>query len=137
MIVTALTNAFLLDLLARTMQDVFRIALYTDAASLGPGTPTYTTVGEAQGQGYKAGGQVLTGCLCDCQPGEAAWMTWANPVWPKSSIVARGALIYNASRGNKAVASLDLGKNFTSTDGDFLVKLPPPGAATALIAIGD
>ena len=38
---------------------VFKLALYTNAASLTASTATYTTNGEVVGAGYTAGGEVL------------------------------------------------------------------------------
>ena len=50
-------------------------------------------------------------------------------------ITARGALIYNSSASNKAVAVLDFGEDKTATDGDFTVVMPAAGASTAIIRI--
>jgi hypothetical protein len=145
MIVQALVDAFLLDLLKSVAQDVFRMALYTADADLSAATPAYMTQGEVpvsfagpngnEPTGYGAGGIVLTGLTVHLEGG-VAFLDWADPVWPRSTITARAGLIYNFSKNNRAVAVLDLGKNFTSTNGNFTVTLPPPTAAEALIGIG-
>lgn len=123
--ITTLTDAYLLDVQqgVHAPQDVYRIALYTPDASLGRDTEAYTTKGEVIGQAYGAGGLTLTGRIAQLIDGEAT-VTWANPVWPTATISARAALIYNYSKGNRALVVLDLGKLFVSTNGSFMVTLP-------------
>lgn len=137
MITESLTNAFLLGLLQDRAKDVYRIALYTEDANLDADTPAYTTLGEASTldvldnpSGYVAGGMKLEGYRAYLVDG-AAVASWADPVWPNASIAACAALIYNASQKNRAVAVIDLGKNFVSTNGNFIVTLP-----TELIRLG-
>ena len=43
-----------------TTTQVFKIALYTSAATLNANTTVYSTSNESSGTGYTAGGQVLT-----------------------------------------------------------------------------
>jgi hypothetical protein len=135
MIIQALTNAFKLDLLQRLMSDVFRMALYADRAILDVNTLSYTPDGEVNGPGYAAGGLVLSGMSVVLE-GTVALIDWADPVWPNATITARGALIYNFTQANRAVAVIDLGKNYASTNGSFMVMLPEPTAKNALIRIG-
>ena len=52
-----------------------------------------------------------------------------------STITARGALIYNSSKSNKAVAVLNFGADITSTAGTFTVNMPAVGDSTSLIRI--
>ena len=52
-----------------------------------------------------------------------------------STITARGALIYNSSQANKAIAVFDFGSDKSSSNGDFTVQLPAAAAATAIIRI--
>lgn len=136
-IVQAACNSFKQELFEGLHQpeDEYRIALYTSEADLDADTTTYTTVGEVVGDGYTAGGEVLQGYT----PGYAsgvAWVDWTtDPTWAESSITARGAVIYNATRGNAAVAVLDFGEDVTSTNDTFTVTLPVPGAATAIVRI--
>lgn len=132
MIVEGIAYSFLAEILKGIHQDsdVYRIALYTTKAKLSPETKVYSTEGEFVGGGYGAGGTPLLGYSVTLTDGQAA-LNWAPPVWPNVTIQARGALIYNYTRGNKAVGVLDFGKDVTSTNGDFKVTLPPQ-----LIAIG-
>lgn len=135
MITEAVCNAFKTEILQRQQDDVFKIALYKSAASLSKNTPAYTPTNEASGDGYIAGGQALEG-FSVVLIGDVAVLDWTvDPVWTPSSISARGALIYNASRGNVAVRVLDFGQTITSTNGPFTVILPAPTVADALMRV--
>jgi len=130
-----LTTAFKEAMLQTLAGHDVKIALYAEAASISPGTPAYTTAGEVVADGYDAGGKSLTG-FATAVDGEVAYATWDTPVvWPNSTITARGALLYDADDGDRALASIDFGRNVASTDDDFKVKLPAAGADTALVRI--
>lgn len=92
--------------------DDFRLALYTAEAELGPQTETYTPKAEVQAKGYKAGGAGV---------GDITRTRKVKLVWSAATIRARGALVYNASRSNRAVAVLDFGAEIQSTNDDFSV----------------
>ena len=111
------------------------LALFTERAGLDVKTVRYPCAGEVVGRGYTEGGQELQGFICGLTNG-TAWATWtANVIWKPATIVARGALIYNASRGNCAVAVLDFKTDRTSTDGEFQVVFPPGDDENAIIRI--
>jgi hypothetical protein len=114
--------------------DTLKIALYTDAASIGPSTTIYTTANETSGPGYIAGGEVLTGASLSFGSG-TAYLDFNDASWPAATFSARGALIYNASKANRAVAVLDFGAVKTATTSEFLVLMPPPTASTAVVRI--
>jgi hypothetical protein len=61
-------------------------------------------------------------------------LTFSDPLFASSTITARGCLIYNSSKSNKAVAAFDFGADVVSTNGTFTVDLPVAGAS-ALIRI--
>lgn len=113
------------------LTDTFNIALYTNAASLGADTTVYTTIGEVVGTGYSAGGEVLTGVTVASANG-VAYVNFNSVTWNPASFTCRGALIYNASKSNKAVAVLDFGVDKTATN-SFTVQMPVNGPSTALI----
>jgi len=113
--------------------DDYRIALYTSQAMLGPNTSHYTATGEVSGAGYTAGGKSLLGYQCGIQ-NHVAFLDWDNPTWPGATIKARGALIYNATKEGRALVVIDFGAEVASTNGPFVVDLPPPGA-TAILRI--
>lgn len=114
--------------------DVFKIALYDSAATLSSATPVYSSTNEVTGVGYTAGGIALTGTTVSLT-GTTAFVDFDDAVWTSSTITARGALIYNSSKSNKAVAVLDFGADKTSTTGDFTVQMPTNDAANALIRL--
>ncbi len=114
--------------------DVMKIALYTSAATLSAATTAYTTSGEVVGTGYTAGGNTLTGATISSS-GTTAFVDFADTTWTTATITARGALIYDSSKSNKAVAVLDFGADKTSTAGDFTVVFPVNDATNAIIRI--
>jgi hypothetical protein len=115
------------------LTDTFYIALYGTSASLGPGTTAYTSTGEVSSAGYTAGGQALT-----ITPGypttynQAAIVTFVSPSWTNVTFIATGALIYNSSKANRAVAVINFGSTFSVTSSNFTISMP---AATDLAAI--
>lgn len=111
--------------------DVLKMALYTSAASLGAGTTVYTATGEVTGTNYLVGGNTLTNVQV-LLSGTTAYVAFDNPVWAGVSFVCRGALIYNTSKANRAIAVLDFGADKTAGP-NFTVELPTPSATTALI----
>jgi hypothetical protein len=108
-----------------------KMALYTADADLGAGTLTYTTANEVVGTGYTAGGNVLTGVTV-LTSGTTAYLDFDNVVWNPAGFTARGALIYNTSLGNLALAVLDFGADKTTTT-TFTVQTPANTADAALI----
>jgi hypothetical protein len=111
-----------------------KLALYTNAASLSDGTTVYTTSNEVVGTGYSAGGVVLTG-IDVTTDSSVAVVSITDAVVTASTLTARGALIYNSSQANKAIAVFDFGSDKSSSNGDFTVQFPAAAAATAIIRI--
>ncbi len=116
------------------LTDTMKIALYTNSATLDASTTVYTTSGEVVGTGYTAGGNTLTGNAISFS-GTTAWLTFSDSSWTTATITARGALIYDSTRSNAAIAVLDFGSDKTSTAGTFTVQMPTAAASTALIRI--
>ena len=115
--------------------NTFKIALYTNAATLDASTTVYTTLGEVVASGYTAGGYTLT---VDQTPtignsGSVAYLSFSNAVWA-SALTARGALIYKSGSGNPAVCVLDFGNDKTSTT-TFTVQFPAVTNTSAIIRI--
>jgi hypothetical protein len=131
MITQTATTPFKADLLKGIHDfdaDIFKMALYVATADLGAGTAEYTPVGEVTGAGYTAGGEIMTGVSVSPQ----GFVNFANVVWPVANFTARGALIYNSSKANRAVAVLDFGADKTATT-SFTVQVPPNTATSALL----
>ena len=114
--------------------DTFRLALYTNAATLDETTTAYTTTGEASGGNYTAGGQVVTATIGTetTSAGSIVFINFSAPSWT-GAITARGALIYKAG-DNGAVCVLDFGSNKTSTN-TFPVTMPANTSTSALIRL--
>ena len=112
------------------LTDDIYMALYTASATLDQSTTVYTSSNEVSATGYTAGGQLLTGVTVSSD-GYTAYVSFDNPSWT-AALTARGALIYNATQGNKSIAILDFGADKTSTT-TFTVTLPANTADSALI----
>ena len=110
--------------------DVLKIALYTSLATLGAATTAYSTSDEVVGAGYTAGGNTLAGATVSLS-GTTAFVDFSDTSWTTATITARGALIYNTSKANRAIAVLDFGSDKTANP--FIVQLPAPSATTALL----
>ena len=121
MITQSIATSYKSELLSgvHTSTDTYKIALYTSSATLGASTTAYSTSNEVAGTGYTAGGNTLVGFTVS---GTSLDFT-TDPVWSSATITARGALVYNASKSNKAVAIYDFGSDIASTNGDFTVSI--------------
>ena len=116
--------------------NTLKIALYTSSASLGATTTAYATTNEVSGTGYTAGGVTLSSqAVAYDSSNNVAYFDAADPSWSSATITARGALIYNNSKSNAAIAVLDFGSDFTSTAGTFTIQLPSAAHNTAIIRI--
>ena len=120
--------------------DTFKVALYTPAASIGVGTTVYTTADEVVGAGYTAGGNTLVispspAASTNSQGVPTAFLSFQDTSWPNSTFTARGALIYNASKGNKSVAVLDFGSDKTVNNDTFQIIFPTADANSAIVRI--
>jgi hypothetical protein len=123
-----------------TSPDTFKVALYTAAANLDAATAVYAISGEVVGAGYTAGGNTL---VIDVTPIAAnniagvptSYWSFANTSWTNATFTARGALIYNATEGNKSVAVLDFGADKTVNNTTFQIVFPTPDANSAIIRI--
>lgn len=127
---TLTTQAKLIALQALST-GTLKMALYTANANLGAGTLIYTTDNEVVGTGYTAGGNTLTNVTV-LTSDTTAYLDFDDVVWNPAVFTARGALIYNTSLSNLAVAVLDFGADKTTTT-TFTVQTPANTATAALI----
>lgn len=115
--------------------DVFKLALYTSTASLDATTTAYSATNEVGNSGtYAAGGGALTN-VTPTSSGTTAFVDFADISFTSATITARGALIYNSSDSNRAVAVLDFGADKISTSGTFTVQFPVADATNAIVRI--
>ena len=113
----------------------FKVALYTNAATLNAATAAYTATGEVVGTGYTAGGQAVTITQAPTagSSGTTVYVSFSNPSWT-GSITARGALIYQSGGGNPAVCVLDFGADKSSST-TFTIQFPAVSNTSAIIRI--
>jgi hypothetical protein len=116
------------------LTDTIKIALYTDAATLGAATTVYSATNEVVGAGYVAGGNTLAGATVTLD-GSVAIVDFSDTTWSNATITARGALLYNNSKSDKAIAVLDFGSDKSSSSGDFTVVFPAATATTAVVRL--
>jgi hypothetical protein len=141
-ITQAMATSFKVGLLDGTFDfgtgtsQVFKIALYTSAATLDATTTAYTTSNEVVGVGYTAGGNTLVVSQVPTSTGTTAFLDFDDSTWASATITARGALIYLANgTTDDAVCVLDFGSDKTSTNGNFTVIFPAADASNAIIRI--
>ena len=111
--------------------DTIKLALFTSSASLGAGTTAYSTSNEVSGTGYTAGGVTSTSTTVSTS-GTTAFFDAADPEFTSASFTARGALIYNSSNSDKAIAVLDFGGDFTVSSGTFKIVFPAAGTSAII-----
>jgi hypothetical protein len=136
-ITSAVCNSFKQELFGGVHDldtDVIKMALYTSAATLGASDTAYTTSNEVVGAGYVAGGNTLSGATISLD-GSVAIVDFSDTTWSSATITARGAIIYNSSKSNKAIAVIDFGADRTSTNGSFVVQMPVADGANAIVRI--
>ena len=121
----------------------FKLALFAEGtgakgsttATLGATTTVLVTTGEVTTSGsYSTGGASLTKVGASLS-GTTGITDFADISFTTATITAMGALIYNDTNGNKAVAVLDFVSNKTSTSGTFTVQFPTADASNAIIRI--
>ena len=119
--------------------DTFKLALYSSTATLNSATTAYTSTNEVPASGqYTAGG----GTLVKPNPSTSvasgvAIVDFADLSFTGVTITARGALIYNTSTSNAAVAVLDFGADKTATSGTFTIQFPAFTTSAAILRIGN
>ena len=142
-ITTAMCNSFKQELLGGVHDldtDTLKVALIkaSPTGSYGADTTNYSDItgnsDEAVGTNYTAGGQSLDSPAISLSGG-TAFVDFADEVFTNLTISADGAIIYNASKGDAAVAVFDFGTTVTSTSGDFTIVFPTADASNAVIRI--
>ena len=128
---SAVCNTFKNQLLSgthnfdQTSGNHFYLAMYISTATIGKSTTDYLTAGETSGTNYSAGGKLLAVAgQTHKLASDTAIVDWTNLSWQTATLTARGALIYNKSASDKAVAVLDFGGDKTATAGTFTIQFP-------------
>lgn len=140
MISTALTTSFKVDLLKGVHNfsnpggDTFKIALYNSSAVLGAETTVYSSADEIVGVGYVAGGKTVAS-VTPTSMGTTAYVDFSDVSWTGATFTANGALIYNASAANAAVAVLAFGSDKSVSNGTFEITFPTANATNAIVRV--
>ena len=142
-ITTAMCNSFKQELLGGVHDldtDTLKVALIkaSPSGTYDASTTNYSDItgntDEAVGTNYTATGQELDSATITLS-GNTAFVDFADEVFSDLTIAADGAIIYNASQGNAAIAVFDFGGTVTSTSGDFTIVFPTADASNAVIRI--
>ena len=137
----AIANSFKKELLeakhdfTASTGSVFNLAMYNSNAVLGKSTTSYTTGQEVTSPaGYSAGGKALVNTGTSVAS-SVAITTFGNLSFTNVTLTARGALIYNTSNSNSAVAVLDFVSDKTATAGTFTIQFPAYTTSAAILRI--
>jgi hypothetical protein len=140
-ITQAVANSFKQQILqgkhdfTQTTGSVFKLALYTSAATLDSSTTVYTSTNEVANTGqYVTGGGTLVNITPFVSSGVAC-VDFNDLSFTGVTLTARGALIYNTSNTNAAVCVLDFGADKTATSGTFTIQFPANTTSAALLRI--
>jgi hypothetical protein len=113
----------------------FKLAMYTSAATLGKSTTAYAATNEVSSPaGYSAGGKALINTGTSVAS-DVAITDFTDLSFTNVTLTARGALIYNTSNSNSAVAVLDFGGDKTATAGTFTIQFPAFTTSAAILRI--
>ena len=143
-ITSAICTSFKQELLTGTHNftatsgNTFKIALFTSSATLGASTTAYDAtnneITNSSGTAYTAGGATLTS-VTPTTSGTTAFCDFADVSFTSASFTANGALIYNSSQSDKAVAAIAFGGDKTVTSGTFTIQFPTADATDAIIRL--
>jgi|TARA_A100001015_G_scaffold275262_1_gene332410 hypothetical protein len=137
-ITQAVCNSFKQELL-QGLHDLdghtLKLALYTSSATLGPTTTAFSTTNESSGTNYTSGGATIAN-VAVAVSGTVAYVDFDDVSFSSATISdAAGALIYNSSASDRAIAVIDFGSTKSVSAGTLTISLPSASASTALIRI--
>jgi len=138
----AICNSFKKELLEATHNfsnpggNTFKLSMYTNSATLGKSTTSFTTGNEVSSPsgGYSSGGKALVNVGTSLATNTAI-TDFADLSFVGVTITARGALIYNDTNADKAVAVLDFGGDKTASAGTFTIQFPAFTTSAAILRI--
>ena len=142
-ITSAVCTSFKVELLkgvhnfTATTGNTFKMALYTSSATLGASTTAYSTSNEitnSSGTAYQPGGASLTS-VTPTLDSSTAVCDFNDVSFSSASFTANGALIYNDTQSDKAVAVIAFGGDKTVSSGTFTIQFPAADATNAIIRL--
>tara|TARA_E500000318_G_C3401418_1_gene149959 strand:- start:107 stop:544 length:438 start_codon:yes stop_codon:yes gene_type:complete len=139
---SVITNSFKKELLEATHNfssgsgNSFKLALYTNSATLGKSTTSFTTDNQVSNTGqYTSGGGALTNGGTSLSTNTAI-IDFADRSFTGVTLTARGALIYNdTASGDPAVCVLDFGGDKSASSGTFTIQFPAFTSSAAILRI--
>ena len=142
-VTTAMTTSFKQELL-QGLHDLdghtLKLALIKsgESGTFGASSTNFSDItgssDEASGTGYSSGGATL-GSVAITTSGTTAFVDFADVSFSNSTISASGAMIYNSSASNRAIAVISFGGTVASTAGTFTVTMPAADASNAIIRL--
>ena len=120
--------------------DTFKLALYTDQATLNATTTDYNNTNEvANGNGYSTGGNTLVNTGVGLTS-TTAFTDFSDTSFTSASFTANGCLIYNTqanggSNTTEAVCVVAFGGNKTVSSGTFTIQFPTNDASSAILRL--
>ena len=140
-VTTAMTTSFKQELL-QGLHDLdghtLKLALIKsgESGTFGAASTNFSELSsdEASGTGYSSGGATL-GSVSIALDGTTATVYFADVSFSNSTISASGAMIYNTSASNRAIAVISFGGTVASTAGTFTVTMPAADASNAIIRL--
>lgn len=133
----SLTDSFMAEL-AQAIHDfggdTFKLALYDSNATWDETLTAYSSANEVTGTGYVAGGENIVAAWA--LQGQTLTIDFDDITWTALTVPdIRSGVIYNASKGNRAICVLDFGRSISKVAADFVVTFPPADPVSALIRI--
>ena len=142
-VTTAMTTSFKQELL-QGLHDLdghtLKLALIKsgESGTFGAASTNFSNItdssDEASGTGYSSGGATL-GSVAITLDGTTAIVDFADVSFSNSTISASGAMIYNSSASNRAIAVISFGGTVASTAGTFTVTMPTADSSNAIIRL--
>ena len=142
-VTTAMTTSFKRELL-QGLHDLdghtLKLALIKsgESGTFGAASTNFSNItdtsDEASGTGYSSGGATL-GSVSIALDGTTATVDFADVSFSNSTISASGAMIYNTSASNRAIAVISFGGTVASTAGTFTVTMPTADSSNAIIRL--
>ena len=142
-VTTAMTTSFKQELL-QGLHDLdghtLKLALIKsgESGTFGAASTNFSNItdtsDEASGTGYSSGGATL-GSVSIALDGTTAIVDFADVSFSNSTISASGAMIYNSSASNRAIAVISFGGTVASTAGTFTVTMPTADSSNAIIRL--
>jgi hypothetical protein len=139
---TSLSNNFRRDLFNKVIDipnDTLKFALY-NGSSHDQNTGAYTTVNEASGTGYTAGGATASGATqATDTTNNVSYYDFNDVSWATSTITATDVLLYDdtvaSPTANVSIYVGDFGGSRSTSAGTFQLTLPSANYNTALLRI--